>query len=384
MNERVAAFRVGIVVIAAAFVTGFLIILLGEGRSLLQGRYTVYVKFKRAPGVAVDTPVRKQGVLIGRVTHIELRDQGDVMITARIDAGRKLYTTDKPRISSSSLLGDAVIEFVPPDESDQPKKLVQDGDYLGEGDVATDPIQMLANLEGNVRNAADSLAKAGDSFSSLTTRLNQALGTENDQLPRLMNKTELALDKFYTTMSSVDELIGDQELRNKLKQGLADLPVTLEEMRVTMGKARDSLDSFQSMQQKAEKNLENIERFTRPLGDRGEELVNNVNNVLKNLDVMTAEVADLSKRISRSDGSIAKLIRDDEMYNKILETVENLNDASRRIRPILEDVRVFTDKIATDPRQLGVKGALDHKPLGVGVKGVPNFRGSWLQGPVEE
>ena len=78
MNDRVVALRVGIVLLAAGFITGFMIILLGEGRSLLQGRYTVHLRFPKAPGVAVDTPVRKDGVLIGRVSHVELRDEGGV------------------------------------------------------------------------------------------------------------------------------------------------------------------------------------------------------------------------------------------------------------------------------------------------------------------
>jgi hypothetical protein len=38
----------------------------------------------------------------------------------------------------------------------------------------------------------------------------------------------------------------------------------------------------------------------------------------------------------------------------------------------MEDVRIFTDKIARDPRQLGVKGALDQTPSGQGSKhGLP-------------
>ena len=32
------------------------------------------------------------------------------------------------------------------------------------------------------------------------------------------------------------------------------------------------------------------------------------------------------------------------------------------MKPILDDVRVFSDKIARDPRQLGLKGALDRRP----------------------
>jgi phospholipid/cholesterol/gamma-HCH transport system substrate-binding protein len=102
MNDRVMALRVGIVLLAAGFITGFLIILLGEGRSFLQDRYTVHIKFPKAPGVAVDTPVRKDGVLIGRVTHVELRDEGGVVITAKIDDGRKIFKDEVGMIKPSS------------------------------------------------------------------------------------------------------------------------------------------------------------------------------------------------------------------------------------------------------------------------------------------
>ncbi|MDG2470577.1 MAG: hypothetical protein P8M80_14940, partial [Pirellulaceae bacterium] len=42
---------------------------------------------------------------------------------------------------------------------------------------------------------------------------------------------------------------------------------------------------------------------------------------------------------------------------------------SYQLEPILNDVRIFTSKISTDPRILGVKGALDRRPSGSGIKG---------------
>jgi phospholipid/cholesterol/gamma-HCH transport system substrate-binding protein len=49
----------------------------------------------------------------------------------------------------------------------------------------------------------------------------------------------------------------------------------------------------------------------------------------------------------------------------------NTEEITSRIKPILDDLRIFSDKIARDPRQLGLKGALDHRPIGVGAKGAP-------------
>jgi phospholipid/cholesterol/gamma-HCH transport system substrate-binding protein len=62
------------------------------------------------------------------------------------------------------------------------------------------------------------------------------------------------------------------------------------------------------------------------------------------------------------------LLDDKDMYWKIRRSVENIGSATARIRPILDDVRIFTDKVARDPRQLGVRGALSKRPSGLGLK----------------
>ena len=113
MDERVLRFRVGVVVLAAAVITCILIMLLGEGQAIFQRRYTIYLKFPQAPGVTIDTPVRKHGVLIGRVSDVKLLEEGGVLLKVWIDSRYTLHRSEVPRISTSSLLGDAVVEFVP-------------------------------------------------------------------------------------------------------------------------------------------------------------------------------------------------------------------------------------------------------------------------------
>ena len=44
------------------------------------------------------------------------------------------------------------------------------------------------------------------------------------------------------------------------------------------------------------------------------------------------------------------------------EAMNLLERISRELRPIINDVRVFSDKIARHPESLGVRGALDRRP----------------------
>ena len=69
MDERVLQFRVGVVVVAAASITVILVMLFGALPNL-RPHYTLHIRFAEAPGVTVDTPVRKSGVQIGRVSKV--------------------------------------------------------------------------------------------------------------------------------------------------------------------------------------------------------------------------------------------------------------------------------------------------------------------------
>ena len=97
MDERVVQFRVGVVVLATVIIMGILILLFGEARTLVQGHYTVNVKLPRAPGIAVDTPVRKSGILIGRVAAFTASRR------ARISARHQTSPAEGTRAASRSV-----------------------------------------------------------------------------------------------------------------------------------------------------------------------------------------------------------------------------------------------------------------------------------------
>ena len=370
MNDRVVAFRVGVVVAAAGVLATLLIIFFGSGQSLVRGTYTVYLRFPRAPGVTAETPVRKNGVLIGRIKKVDLYDD-HVDLTAHIDNHRKLRRSEVARIKTASLLGDAVVEFVPPSTtvvSAAANEYVQDRDLLADGVVASDPLQVLTNLEGTMQETIGSIKTAADEFTVLTQSLNQALGSNDDRVQRILSKTELALDTFHGAMGTIDEFLGDPQFKDDLKRSLHGLPTLFDEVELTLKDARTAMGSFERIGVKAERNLDNLEAFTEPLAEHGQQLIADLSRTAQNLDEMTSQLSVFAEAINSSDGTLSRFINDDELYVEAREMVRNLNETSRLLRPILNDVRIVSDKLATDPRQLGLKGAMDRRPSGVGRK----------------
>src|SRR6185436_7371487 len=114
MNERQMQFRVGVVVFATMIVGGILTSIYGRFHSGLlpwgTGRYRIEIHVPQAPGVDTNTPVRKNGILIGRVKAIDDREDG-VTLRAEIDSNRPLYPEYEPHIRTT-VIGDAKIDFL--------------------------------------------------------------------------------------------------------------------------------------------------------------------------------------------------------------------------------------------------------------------------------
>ncbi|MEQ8790135.1 MAG: MlaD family protein [Pirellulaceae bacterium] len=371
MDERITQLRVGAVVIVASLLAVALILFFREG-DVWTSRYTLHMIFRRAPGVTEDTPVRKNGILIGRVTGVELLDEG-VRVTASLSSKYKLHSNEKPRIASGSLFGDAVIEFAPGLGVAQSKVYYDDNAIITDGQVASDPLSVLVNLEDELTSAVVSIDDAGRQMSSAAGSFNALVGNNEDRLNRIVQKSELALDEFRVSMNSINRVVGDEELNRNLRESLNRLPTVLNEVEQTFVQGREAIDNVKRVTDSAERNLKNLEDLTRPLGERGDQLAANIDRSVQNVDALLAQLVEFSKALNQREGTLGKLIYDRELYDRLNHAVGNVEEVSRQFQPIVNDVRIFTDKIARDPRQLGLKGALDRRPSGMGTKANPRF-----------
>ena len=143
MDERIIQFRVGVVVLGTLIATVTLGLLFGELPALVRDTYTIRIRFDDAPGVTKDTPVHKSGILIGRVSEVDFAPDNDgVIVTAEIDADRKIPRTDVCRISKS-LLGDARVEFISPSALGRPTPTEPAGEASLNGSVVRPPLRFV-------------------------------------------------------------------------------------------------------------------------------------------------------------------------------------------------------------------------------------------------
>lgn len=368
MDERVMKLRVGIVVLAAVIITGILIWRFGDIQLPGTSKYTIYVNFPRTPGVTVGTPVRKSGFSIGRVTNVELLDKGGVQVTADIEAGRKIWEYEVCRIGSASVLGDPVLEFFPGAVTPDPNSPILENGSEIDGEVSGNPLEILTNLETDIKSAIISLRNAGDEVKLAARNVNTAIASTEGDVPRIMQKTEKALDQLNKTLAGIDNVVGDPEIQQGLKRTFQSLPELFDKTKITLDQANLTFEGFQKMSARADRNLQNLEKFTGPLAERGPVMVEQIDGILSNVNSLTEQLDELASGFNSREGTLGKLLHDDELYDRLERTMANVEDITFRLRPILDDARVFSDKIARDPGIIGVKGALDRRTMGGGNK----------------
>lgn len=403
MDERIIQFRVGVVVLGTLIATVTLGLLFGELPALVRDTYTIRIRFDDAPGVTKDTPVHKSGILIGRVSEVDFAPDNDgVIVTAEIDADRKIPRTDICRISKS-LLGDARVEFIspsalgrptptepageaslngsvarPPLRLVQPVSFQQSGRtglvgqpalpkpkagadvYLKDGDVIVgtvvpEAIEVVGNLQQDFAKAVTSVANTSDELRGVVQRVGTLLQSNENRINNIIARTEVITADLQETLAAVNQIVGDEQTRRQLQEAIAQMPDLIRDTRQTVTRMGDTMGLV-------DQNLTNIAGFTEPLGLKGPEIVARIDQGSEKLDRLLAELLVFSQSLNRGEGTIARLIQDPQLYEQIERTVRNVEELVRKARPIIDDARVFSDKIARHPETLGVRGAIERRP----------------------
>jgi len=326
-------------------------------------QYQLQVLVSQAPGVVPKTPVRRRGILIGRVNAVEDTDEG-ALITIDVDEGKHVKSNEMARIQTS-LIGDAVVEFTPAGPS-QGAQIVESGGQPLRGMYNPSPLDLIANLQGDLKQTIQSLGHAGNEVGVLAERLNAVLGGQDiDRIDRLVNSTESAMTNFSGVMTNLNDVLGDDQFKAQLKDGLRQMPTLINDVKETMGLLESAIGS-------ADQNLKNLQGLTRPLGEQGPEIVSALEASVDNLSELLGEVALLAKNLNSKDGTIGKLIHDDKLYEQLASMIGQASQAvsqasgtisdvrsmindpliDRRIRQILDNVWIMTDKIARDPARV--------------------------------
>jgi phospholipid/cholesterol/gamma-HCH transport system substrate-binding protein len=357
MNERTMQFRVGLMVFITLLILGILMAMFGQMPKYFYGEYKLYITFDQVPGVTESTPVRKSGILIGRVTDVRFSDDDSkVEVTVAIHGEYRLRKNEVCRVRSN-LLGDASLDFLQSSDKTPSTELLKNGDKL-KGIYTAEPTQLIANIQDKFDSTIASVQNTSGDLSTASKKLAVTLDTVNSMLEQNREGIKTAVDQANDVMASTRNVIGDKETQKQLRTAMQDMPQMIRDTHDTVLKMRETMAAV-------DRNLKNMEGFTRPLGERGETLIDNLDRGTQKLDLLVSEMLKFSQSLNSSDGTIGQLVNNPELYQRINRAAKNIEEVSRQLKPVVDDARVFSDKIARHPEMLGVKGVMQK---GAGIK----------------
>ena len=349
MDERLLQLRIGLFLLIALIILGILIMYNTEAG--WGSQYSVHIKAQTAPGVAVGTPVRKNGIRIGRVSSVQTQDD-HVALTLKINQKEKVFEGEVCSIGADSFLGDSVVEVIPVNAQMRGDRL-SEGGLLTKVSVKRNPIELIdvaINLEDDIketlaviRSAGDSVQRAGTGIDAIADEFGGLLQNDDSELSDTLNefrqmsqKAQLALDNLNRMFENVNNVVGDPDIKVKVNDALATLPEIFEEVRTTITTTRETIDSFSNVSGSAATNLENLEAFTASLKAEGPEILEQVNASLQNIDELVNEVKQFAGNLEDfelkipelpdfSKGTIGKLLNETELYDNANQAVQNLS-----------------------------------------------------------
>ena len=381
METQRQEFRIGIMVLACIVCLTLMTVFFGRRPMINFGGdpNTIPVRFQRAPGIKPNSPVYKNGVQIGRVTRVELVEQDrQVEVTISLDRQKKIYNDEECRIRQHVIMADASLEFVKrfnfPGEI---KEIDLSLDRYLIGVDSSDLMSGIGNIEGDLTRAIQNVAEAAEHLGEFIGRLNSVIGTPEEfsmqqaKFAAVIDETRQTMLSMRQTTDGISRFVNDPDVQSNVRKVLGDLPDVIErsrtlvdestqfvqETRGLIKKGDESLDKLTTGLEKVTRTLEVITKIADQVEGDVPEIVSAVRRSALRLESLFGELALIVENFRNADGTVKRLIRDPEAYDKLLVTLDNVEKITEEVdwmlrvdaKPIAHNVKVLTDKAARDP-----------------------------------
>lgn len=286
MDSKRNEIKVGIaVLISLVILIGG--IMWGKGYRIRTARYDIQVVFDNVSGLESGSNVHANGVVKGRVTKIELRD-GRVTVRAAVDKTVTLYSDYRITIESPTVMAGKVLALYP-------------GSQMPPADISVplkgEPPMGMGEAVGIFQGISEDFRTALVNVNSLMVNLNRIVGDT-------MNQQHVA--------SLLTDASGSARTTNEwLRDNRDDLSEIVDRLRTT---------------------LEATELLIHTTEARLNSTLAGVDSTSAQINALTASLRQIADQIAREDGTVGKILRDDELYARLNKTLAGLDSLAQSVR----------------------------------------------------
>lgn len=261
-----------------------------KGVNLFDSSKTFYTEFDYN-ALTTASPVTIKGNNIGRINDIVyVTETGKTKVSFTVDNDLKFSKNSKIRLYELGIMEGNGLAIIP----------AEDTQYAENGDVLQSEVEqgLIKSLTSNFSGLSTGLDTTLKSADSLLINLNGLVEDDSEEgLKHAIKELNATLSSFKTLSGSFNSLIA---------------------------KNQDSLTAV----------ISNFSEISKNLSILSEDLKDvEISKTITTLDETLSSVNSLLADLDKGEGSIGKLLNDDELYN-------NLEGASKELEELLEDVKL--------------------------------------------
>lgn len=361
MNERRMQFAIGLVTLLAGFALTAIIVWFGEFQFALQPRKTYYVLLQNAPGAEQKMPVRRAGIRIGEVTNVEYDDANSVVaVTIQLEGSNELRVGDEPTLKRG-LFGDSYLDIETRfDQRGRANRQPYPTGTTLEGRSPLDTSATFQQATEIIPSATSTLAQlqaASERWAKVGETTNKMLEANDKQIAAILEETRTAMERLSNTLESFNKVL-DPATQENIRVTAQNLRKNTDNLQPTVDQARKTMEQISSTVAKLDEIGTNLQQATKPLAERTPKTLDNIDKAAENLALMLEDFRGLTQDFRKKDGTIQRLLSDPSLYQHVDDVAVAVLRQLSEVEKIMQDVRVFADKIARHPGSLGVQGVI--------------------------
>ena len=252
---------------------------------------TFYSIYDDVKGVVNGTPVTVNGFPVGSITDISFFKNNSLLVKFRVENDIKFSVNSLAQIYETGLIGGKALAIIP----------------------AMDNSRVAVSLDTLKSSVAP----------GLTELVNEKLTPLQENIETMILSANDVLEKI--------NLVFDDPTRANLRTSVSDFSETITDLKETSALIKSIVKSNKSS---INNSIENINDISSDLASISSTIKSSdLELTLSNLKSSSDNLASVLDNINNGNGSISKLISNDSLFN-------NLNDASKSIDLLLEDIRL--------------------------------------------
>jgi phospholipid/cholesterol/gamma-HCH transport system substrate-binding protein len=266
-----------------------------KGQNLFEGEFrSFYVEYNNIQGLNESSQVTINGLSVGKVVDINFNNspekKGKLIVEILLNNDFEFSKNSVAKIYSMSLLGGQSLAIIPSYEGDE----AMSGDYL------------VGEVESDI-------------FSTVGEKLNP-----------LQAKLENVIVSADSLFQAANEVL-NQKTITSIQQSFKNLEYTISDVRQTVVSVNQMLAANKENLNATIVNTKNITDNLSKFSDSLSEV--NINDIIKKSELALNTINSLMSQIDNGDGTLGKLIKDEEMYN-------NLTSATKELEELIQDIKL--------------------------------------------